>query len=361
MFSIDQHLIGPDHPPYIVAELSANHHGSLQRALRTIEAAKDCGADAVKLQTYTADSMTLPSDKEDFLIRGGLWDGYRLYDLYQQAQTPWEWHAELFRFARQIGITLFSTPFDRAAVELLERLQTPAYKIASFELTDLPLIRYAAKTGKPLILSTGMASQQEIAEGVAAARQAGCQQLLLLHCISSYPTPLEQANLRKIPLLASHFHTSVGLSDHTLGSTAAITSVSLGCCLIEKHFMLDRTEQGPDSPFSLVPDQLASLCRGVKEAWQTLGSADWERGTSETSSRQFRRSLYFVRDLPAGAIVTAEDIRSIRPGFGLPPKHWDELIGKRLRQPVTVGTPTDWSQFDDFSVDPHDPLPSLPS
>jgi pseudaminic acid synthase len=347
MFTINDRPVGPEHPPYVVAELSANHQGSLRRAIQTIEAAKRCGADAVKLQTYTADSMTIPCDRQDFLIEGGLWDGYRLYDLYQQAHTPWEWHPDLFEYARQLGITIFSTPFDQRSVDQLQALQSPAFKIASFELTDLALIRYAAGTGKPLILSTGLASEAEIAEGVAAAREGGCEQLLLLHCVSSYPALMEQANLRKIPKLAQRFQTPVGLSDHTLGSTAGVAAIPLGCCLIEKHFMLDRTEPGPDSPFSLVPEQLAELCHAVRAAWLGLGDGGWERSDREKENLQFRRSLYFVRDLAKGAVVTEEYIRSIRPGYGLPPRYFDELIGRRLNQDVSAGTPADWSLFEE--------------
>jgi pseudaminic acid synthase len=338
--------IGPDQPPYVIAELSANHNGSLERALQTLAAAKAAGADAVKLQTYTPDTMTIDCDLPDFRIEGGLWDGYTLYELYREAQTPFEWHEALFAAGRRLGITVFSTPFDESAVELLERLGAPAYKIASFENTDLPLIRAVAATGKPLILSTGMASVEEIAEAVETARSAGCRELALLHCVSSYPTPIDQANLRVIPELARRFGVVVGLSDHTLGTTAAIASVALGAALIEKHFTLSRAEKGPDSAFSLEPLELTELVRATHEAWQALGSGALLRPAAEAGSRVFRRSIYFVRDLPAGHVVGPEDIRRIRPGHGLPPKVFDALLGRRLKVAVRRGMATRWEYFD---------------
>lgn len=345
-FKIEDRDIGPDAAPYIIAELSANHNGSLERALATIDAAKACGADAIKLQTYTADTMTIDCDLPDFMIKGGLWDGFKLYDLYKWAQTPFEWHRAMFEHARKIGITVFSTPFDESAVDLLESLNAPAYKIASFELTDLPLIRYAAATGKPMIMSTGMASEMEIEEAVTAAREGGCRDLVLLHCISSYPAPLNQAQLRQIPELQRRFGVVPGLSDHTLGTVASVAGVALGACVIEKHFTLSRADKGPDCEFSLEPAELTCLCQDARDAWSALGRAGFERQQAEAASKVFRRSIYFVRDLPAGAEVTAEDIRRIRPGMGLPPKHFDELIGKRLKVAVTRGMPTRWEQFD---------------
>lgn len=345
--AIDNRIIGLDFPPYIIAELSANHNGSLERALQTIDAAKQAGASAIKMQTYTADTMTIDCDRPDFMIRGGLWDGYKLYDLYQEAQTPFEWHQAMFEHARKIGIAVFSTPFDESAVDLLESLNAPAYKIASFENTDLPLIRYVARTGKPMIMSTGMASENEIAEAVDAARTAGCDDLILLHCISSYPAPMEQANIRQLNELARRFDVVTGLSDHTLGTTASVAAVALGACVIEKHFTLSRADKGPDSEFSIEPDELECLCREAHDAWLALGKIGFERQTAETGSKVFRRSIYFVRDLPAGTQVTAQDIRRIRPGMGLPPKYFDELIGKRLKVAVTRGTPTQWEQFDE--------------
>ena len=343
---IDGRPIGPKHSPFVIAELSANHNGSLTRALETIDAAAACGADAIKLQTYTADTMTIDCDAPDFMIKGGLWDGYKLYDLYRWAETPFEWHEDLFAHARKRGITVFSTPFDESAVDLLEGLNAPAYKIASFEITDLPLIRYAAITGKPMIMSTGMASEDEIEEAVATARDAGCQDLVLLHCISSYPAPIDQANLRHIPELARRFGVVPGLSDHTLGTTAAVTSVALGACVIEKHFTLSRSDPGPDSAFSLEPAEFEQLCRDAREAWLALGHPGYQRPAAEAGSTVFRRSIYFVRDLPAGAAISAADIRRIRPGKGLPPKHFDELLGKRLKVAVSRGTPSSWELFE---------------
>lgn len=346
-FEINGRKVGPDCPPYIIAELSANHNGSLERALQTIDAAQRCGASAIKLQTYTADTMTIDCDRPDFMVKGGLWDGFKLYDLYKWAQTPFEWHQAMFEHARRIGITVFSTPFDESAVDLLERLDAPAYKIASFENTDLPLIRYVAKTGKPMIMSTGMATGAEIAEAVDTARGAGCKDLVLLHCISSYPAPMEQANLRQMPELAKRFSTIPGLSDHTIGTTASVAAVALGACVIEKHFTLSRSDKGPDREFSIEPAELGRLCQETHDAWLALGKVGYQRQSAEEGSKVFRRSVYFVRDLPAGAIVSAGDIRRIRPGMGLPPKYFDALIGRRLKVDVVRGTATSWSQFDE--------------
>ena len=346
-FSIYGRQIGLDQPPFIIAELSANHNGSLDRALETIGAAQRCGADAIKLQTYTADTMTIDCDKPDFMIQGGLWDGYKLYDLYKWAQTPFDWMQAMFEHGKKLGITVFSTPFDETAVDLLESLDTPAYKIASFEVVDLPLIRYVAGTGKPIIMSTGMASEEEIEEAITAAREAGCKDLLLLHCISSYPAPMDQANLRQIPELARRFEVPVGLSDHTLGTTASVAAVAIGACAIEKHFILDRTDKGPDSEFSIESDELERLCRDTNDAWSALGKAGYARQQAEEGSKVFRRSIYFVRDLPAGTVIGPEDIRRIRPGMGLLPKYFDELIGKRLKVAVTRGTATCADQFEE--------------
>lgn len=346
-FSIDGHPVGPGHPPFIIAELSANHNGSLERALATIDAAKQCGADAIKLQTYTADTLTIESSKPDFLIDGGLWDGYTLYELYKWAQTPFEWHEAMFAHARKIGLTVFSTPFDETAVDLLKTLDAPAFKIASFEIVDLPLIRYAAKTGKPMIISTGMASEAEITDAVQAASQAGCKAVSLLHCISSYPAPIGQANLRRISAIAEKFDAVPGLSDHTMGTTAAVASVALGACVIEKHFTLNRSDGGPDSAFSLEPAEFSRLCIDSRDAWSALGEGKFAKQAIEEGNLKFRRSVYFVRDLPAGSTVTQTDIRRIRPGLGLEPKHFDTLVGKRLKVDVTHGTATRWDQFED--------------
>lgn len=347
--SISGRAIGPDHPPYIIAELSANHNGSLERALETIDAARRCGADAIKLQTYTPDTITIDCDAPDFMVKGGLWDGYKLYDLYKWAQTPFEWHQAMFEHARKCGITVFSTPFDESAVDLLESLNTPAYKIASFEIVDLPLIRYVARLGKPMIMSTGMASEAEIEEAVATARESGSKDLVLLHCISSYPAPMDQANLRQMPELSRRFGTVPGLSDHTLGTTASVAAVALGACLIEKHFTLSRADKGPDSEFSLEPADLTRLCTDAHDAWLALGRASFERQQAESGSMVFRRSIYFVRDLPAGAVVGPTDIRRIRPGMGLAPKHFDEIVGRRLKSAVTRGMATKWDLFDDIA------------
>ena len=344
-FAINGRSIGTDDPPFIIAELSANHNGSLERALKSIDVAQRCGVDAVKLQTYTADTMTIDSDASEFMIEGGLWDGYKLYDLYKWAETPYEWHEAMFDHARKRGITLFSTPFDETAVDLLESLNTPAYKIASFEIIDLPLIEYVANTGKPMIISTGMASEAEIEEAVTTARGAGCKDLVLLHCVSSYPAPIDQSNLRQMPELARRFGTLPGLSDHTLGTTASVAAVALGACLIEKHFTLSRADKGPDSEFSLEPDDLERLCTDTHDAWLAMGKAGFERQKAEAASKVFRRSIYFVRDLPAGAVVRPEDIRRIRPGYGLAPKHFDELIGRRLIRAVVRGTAASWKVF----------------
>lgn len=338
--------IGPDHPPYVIAELSANHNGSLNTALRIVEAAKQAGADAVKLQTYRPDTITLDCDSEDFRISGGLWDGRTLYELYEEAHMPWEWHKPLFDHARSLGITIFSSPFDTTAVDLLEDLNAPAYKIASFEAVDLPLIRYAAGTGKPLIISTGMADAEEIAEAIAAARDGGCRELAILHCVSGYPAPPEDYNLRTIPDMIERFGLVTGLSDHTLDNTTAIASVALGASIIEKHFTLDRSGGGPDDSFSLEPAELAALCRGAKTAWQALGRVDYGRKSSEQGNVQFRRSLYFVKDLKAGDVITADAVRSVRPGYGLPPKHLDEILGQRVSRDVAENSPVLPSDID---------------
>jgi pseudaminic acid synthase len=339
---INGRKIGKGHPPYIIAELSANHNGSLERAFETIKAAHESGAHAIKIQTYTADTMTIDCDREDFMIHGGLWDGYKLYDLYKWAETPFEWHKAIFDYAANLGITIFSTPFDESAVDLLESLDTPAYKIASFEATDLPLIRYVASKGKPVIMSTGMCSESEISEAVATAREAGCENLVLLHCISSYPAPMDQANLLQMPRLTERFGTIPGLSDHTLGTTASVAAVALGACVIEKHFTLSRNDKGPDSEFSIEPDELKRLCQDTFDAWSALGKPGFERQKAEEGNKHFRRSVYFIKDMKAGDIITPAHIRRIRPGFGLPPKYFDQLIGKRVNKDVDRGTATAW-------------------
>lgn len=331
--------IAEDAPPYVIAEISANHNGSLDTALRIVEEAKKAGADAVKLQTYTPDTITLNSDGEGFRIHGGLWDGRTLYDLYQEAHMPWEWHAPLFQRARELGITIFSSPFDRTAVDLLEELNAPAYKIASFEAVDLPLIKYVASKGKPMIISTGMADAQEIQEAVDAARAGGCKELAVLHCVSGYPAPAADYNLRTLSDMVSRYGLVTGLSDHTLDNTTAIASVALGASVIEKHFTLSRSGNGPDDSFSLEPEELAALCKGARTAWDALGRVDYGRKSSEQGNAQFRRSLYFVKDLAVGDLITPETVRSVRPGFGLPPKHLDDVLGKRASRAITANTP----------------------
>ncbi|MDD3575607.1 MAG: pseudaminic acid synthase [Halothiobacillus sp.] len=331
--------IASDAPPYVIAELSANHNGRLETAMRIVEEAKKAGADAVKLQTYRPDTITLDCDSEDFKIHGGLWDGRTLYELYQEAHMPWEWHKPLFEHARSLGITIFSSPFDNTAVDLLEDLNAPAYKIASFEAIDLPLIKYVANTGKPMIISTGMADAEEIQEAIEAAREGGCKELAILHCVSGYPAPAADYNLRTIPDMIQRFALVTGLSDHTLDNTTAIVSVAMGASIIEKHFTLDRNGGGPDDSFSLEPPELAALCRDSKTAWEALGRIDYGRKSSEQGNVKFRRSLYFVKDLEAGEVITPDAVRSVRPGFGLPPKKIDDIMGRRVRHSVKKNTP----------------------
>jgi pseudaminic acid synthase len=335
---IDARRIAEDAAPYVIAELSANHNGRLATAYSIIDAAKTAGADAVKLQTYRPDTITLESRAEQFMVRGGLWDGRSLYDLYEEAHMPWEWHAPIFEYARKLGITVFSSPFDRTAVDLLEDLGAPAYKIASFEAIDLRLIHYVASKKKPMIISTGMASQGEIEEAISAARAGGCSELAILRCVSGYPAPAGEYNLRTLGDMRERFGVLVGLSDHTLDNTTAIASVALGACIIEKHFTLDRRGGGPDDSFSLEPNELEELCRSAKTAWQAMGQVDYGIKPSESGNIKFRRSLYFVKSLPAGAVITEDAVRSVRPGYGLPPKEMDSIVGKRVTADVSYGT-----------------------
>lgn len=342
LFTIGGRGIGVDYPPYVIAEMSANHNGDISNAYKIIDMAKGAGVDAIKMQTYTADTLTINSERPDFQLTDGLWAGRSLYDLYQEAYTPWDWHKPLFDYARKLKITIFSSPFDNTAVDLLEDLNTPAYKIASFEAIDLPLIKYVASTGKPMIISTGMADADEIQEAIDAAREGGCKELAILHCVSGYPAPAEDYNLKTIVDMRQRFGLVTGLSDHTLDNSTAISSVVLGASIIEKHVTLDRNGGGPDDSFSLEAAELKALCQGANTAWQAVGQVDYGRKSSEKSNVKFRRSLYFVNDLKAGAVITAADIRSVRPGFGLAPKFYDELLGSSVKQAVTYGTAVSW-------------------
>lgn len=335
--SINGRQISAKHPPYVIAEVSANHNGSIDRALETIKAASEARVDAVKIQTYTADTMTIDSTAKDFLIEDGLWKGRTLYDLYGEAHTPFEWHARIFEYARSLNLTLFSSPFDETAVDLLVSLDAPAYKVASFELVDLPLIAYIAKQKKPMLMSTGMASLPEVGEAIETARQNGCNEIALFHCISSYPAPIDQANINAIKLLKREFDVEVGLSDHTLGNLASIVATSLGATLIEKHFTLSRGDGGVDSTFSLEPDEMRSMVRDTQSAFSALGDGDFSRSPAEQSNKIFRRSLYFVEDLAAGETISSKHVRRIRPGFGMSPKFYDQVIGQKVSQAVKRG------------------------
>jgi len=343
-FAIAGRRIGLDAPPFVVAEMSGNHNQSLERALEIVEAAAVAGVHALKIQTYTADTMTIDIASREFLISdsGSLWKGRTLYDLYREAHTPWDWHKPIFDRARALGLIAFSTPFDDTAVDFLETLDAPCYKLASFEITHLPLIRRAAATGKPMIMSTGMATVPEVDEAVRVARAAGCRDLVLLKCTSTYPAQLENSNLRTIPDLRSQFDCEVGLSDHTLGIGAAVASIALGATVIEKHFTLRRADGGVDAAFSLEPEEMRSLVVETEQAWMAMGSVAYGPTESEQPSLAFRRSIYVVRDMKPGDMISPEHIRIIRPGHGLAPKHWDALIGRRVTRAVKRGTPATW-------------------
>jgi len=336
---INGHKIGPGHKPYFIAELSGNHNGDINRAFRLIEKAKECGAGAVKLQTYTADTITIDHDGPGFILKDGLWSGRRLYDLYQEASTPWEWHKPLFQKANEVGIDIFSSPFDETAIELLEDLNTPAYKIASLEIVDHNLIAAAASTGKPLIISTGLASIEEIGEAIEVAQNAGATEICVLHCTSGYPTPISESHLNTIPDLISRFDTLVGLSDHTPGIAAPIAAMVLGASVFEKHFTLDRDDGGVDSSFSINPDELTFLCQTLSEAYEALGAANYELKPSELNTRDSRRSLYVVQDLKKGQMITRGNVKSIRPGFGLAPKHLNKILGCTVNVDLKRGQP----------------------
>lgn len=341
---IADRTVGPGFPPFIIAEMSGNHNQSLQRALSIVDAAAASGAHALKIQTYLPDTMTLDLDEREFHIAdpASLWEGTSLYKLYEQAHTPWEWHQPIFDRAREQGIIAFSTPFDDTAVAFLEKLDVPCYKIASFENTDLPLIRRVAGTGKPVIISTGMASLAELDETVAAARDAGCRELVLLKCTSTYPASAGNTNVVTIPDLRRRYGCEVGLSDHTMGVGVAVASVALGASVIEKHFTLDRSEGGVDSTFSMEPAEMTQLVAETARAWEGLGSVSYGPTEAELKSLQFRRSLYVVEDLYAGDVLTRDNVRAIRPGLGLPPKHLDEILGRVVARDVKRGTALAW-------------------
>ena len=337
--SINNRKIGQAQPPYVIAEMSANHNGDIDNAYKIIDMAKASGADAIKLQTYTADTITMDMKTPEFMIEGGLWDGQSLYELYKGAFMPWEWHEPLFEYAKKVGIAIFSSPFDNTAVDLLEDLNAPAYKIASFEVVDLALIKYVAQTEKPMIISTGMADAEEIQEGIEAAREGGCKELAILHCVSAYPALASDYNLRTLADMRQKFGLVTGLSDHTIDNTTAITSVALGASIIEKHVTLNRNGGGPDDSFSLEYKELEELCVGAKIAWESLGQVDYGRKSSEQANVKFRRSLYFVKDIKTGELITNEHVKSIRPGYGLAPKYMKEIIGKKTTAAVKRGNP----------------------
>jgi N-acetylneuraminate synthase len=347
--TISGRRIGAGHPPFVIAEMSGNHNQSLNRALEIVEAAAACGAHALKLQTYTADTMTLDLDEGEFFIsdESSLWKGTSLYKLYQEAHTPWEWHRPIFNRAKELGLISFSTPFDETAVDFLESLGCPAYKIASFENTDIPLIRKVAATGKPMIISTGMATVEELDETVRAAREAGCNDLVLLKCTSTYPATPENSNLLTIPHLRDRFGVQVGLSDHTMGIGVAVAAVALGATIIEKHFTLRRADGGVDSAFSLESDEMRSLVVETGRAWQALGRISYGPTDAEKPSMKFRRSLYIAKDMKAGDVLTRENLRKVRPGYGLPPKYFDVLLGKTVKKGIPKGTPVRWDIVND--------------
>lgn len=344
--SIAGRKIGTAHEPYIIAEMSANHNGSIDHALKIIKMANDAGADAVKMQTYRPDTITLNSSSDDFKIEGGLWHGRTLHDLYHEAHTPWEWHRPLFDYARTLGITIFSSPFDHTAVDFLETLDAPAYKIASFEAIDLPLIRKVAATGKPVIISTGMCNLLEIERAIGAARGAGCQELVVLRCVSAYPASAEEYNLSTIYDVANKFNVLTGLSDHTLDNTIAIASVALGGSVVEKHVTLDRSGGGPDDSFSLEFDDLKKLVAETRQTWKSIGHPNYGPAPSERVNIKFRRSLYFVENILAGDVITADAVRSVRPGYGIEPRLIDKVVGAKAARDILANTPVRDEDFE---------------
>lgn len=344
MIRIGEREVGLNARPYLIAEMSGNHNHSLGRALEIVEAAARAGADALKLQTYTADTMTLNIEAPGFVVedKNSLWAGRQLYDLYEEAHTPWEWHAPIMKRAAELGLHCFSTPFDDTAVDFLQSLNVPAFKIASFECTDLPLIRKVASTGKPMIISTGMATLGEIDEAVRTAREGGCDQIVLLKCTSTYPATPENTNVATIPHLREAFGCEVGLSDHTMGCGASVAAVAMGAVLIEKHLTLRRADGGVDSTFSLEPEEFAVLRAETERGWQSIGNVTYGTSPAEAGSSVFRRSLYIAADVKAGDVLTAQNMRIIRPGYGLPPRFYDTFLGKRVVRDATVGTPVTW-------------------
>lgn len=339
-FKIGNRAIGEDSPVYIIAELSANHNQDFDQAVQLIRAARDAGADAIKLQTYTPDTMTIDCDNEYFRIgKGTIWEGKSLYELYKEAYTPWEWQPKLKKIANDLGMDLFSTPFDKTAVDFLEKMDVPACKIASFELVDIPLVQYVAKTGKPMIMSTGMATLAEIDEAVKAAREAGCKELALLKCTSAYPSDPAEMNLRTIPNMAEAFSVPVGLSDHTLGIAVPVVAVALGACIVEKHFTISRKTPGPDSVFSLEPHEFKAMVDAIRNTEKAMGEVQYKVSDHELASRVFRRSLFIVSDMIAGDVFNEENVRSIRPGNGLHTKYLQNVLGRRTNQNIKRGTP----------------------
>lgn len=346
---INNFTISDNSKCFIIAELSANHNQDKSVAIATIKAAKKAGADAIKLQTYTADTITLDCDNDYFKIKGTIWDGRTLYDLYQEAYTPWEWHQELFDVAKEEGIICFSSPFDKTAVDLLENLNTPAYKIASFEITDIPLIEYTASKGKPIIISTGIADYEDIQLAVDTCKSAGNHQIILLKCTSAYPAKIEDANLSMIPSLRSEFNTFTGLSDHTLGITVPQASVMLGTKVIEKHFILNKELGGPDASFSLDPSEFSEMVKAVRAAESAIGKVDYSLTDKAIKSREFSRSLFAVKEIKKGEKLTPDNIKSIRPGFGLHPKHYEKALGKLASKDITIGEPLSFDLICDFT------------
>ena len=336
---IDNRNIGKEFPPYIIAEMSANHNGDIETAKKIIKSAHQAGADAVKIQTYKPDTITLDSYSEEFIINdGGLWTGRSLYDLYKEAHMPWDWHKPLFDYAKDLGITIFSSPFDKTAVDLLEDLNTPAYKIASFEIIDIPLIEYVASTKKPMIISTGMASVDEIQDALEAAYQNGCEDVALLHCVSSYPADPSDYNLKTLSDMSSRFKVDIGISDHTISNVTSISSIGFGGCIIEKHFTLDRSGGGPDDSFSLEPNELSTLCDDSKIAWSAIGNVDYGLKENEMPSIKFRRSLYFINNISKGSIIKDSDVASVRPGYGIKPKNLNKIIGIKAKRNIIKNT-----------------------